>query len=325
MKIIILAMLFTLPFIVSTARSIDSSYYIKQNDELSNLQEFRDNPEMIVTKLRQVARINEYRLRLHRKPVKLDLLACRVANMQCYNAAVNDYIGHWDMNGYKPYIRYSLAGGKDHVAENASGVTETGYKSPSMDDPEKTLEYMKTCLNGFMAEGPGGGHYENVINSFHNYVGIGYFCTNIMGINQIRYNEEFIDRYIVWDDFPTDADTSGEVSISGRVAEKDTGVYSIVVFYEKFPAPMSPSEISSLHSYQDYTSSIYRQLWPWEIRFDKESQKFNLALKFKGPGFYYVQVLLKKGISEIPYDRQPASASTGGLPNASGVVIRVSQ
>jgi uncharacterized protein YkwD len=322
MKIIIFAVLIILPVMSLSAQSVDSSYYAGQNDQLKTLPDFKDTPEMIDTKLKEVDRINEYRARLNRNPVKLDLLASRVANMQCYNAAVNDYIGHWDMNGYKPYIRYSLAGGKDHVAENASGVTETGYDIARMDDPVKTLEYMKTCLNGFIAEDPGGGHYENIMDSFHNYVGIGYFCTNIGGNNQIRYNEEFIDRYIEWDDFPLTSDAQNSLSISGKVIENDTGVFSAVVYYEKFPGKLTPSEINSKGSYPDFTSDVYRQFWPWQIGFDKGSQRFDITLKFTRPGFYYVQILLKKGISDIPYNK-PASASTEGLKNASGVVILV--
>ncbi len=302
----------------------DPSYYIKMNDEITVLEDFKDSPEMIMTKLKEVDNINKYRSALNKKIVKLDILASRVANMQCYNAAVNGYSGHFDLSGYKPYIRYSLAGGKDHVMENASSEWSTGIAREGMDDMAQALVFMKKGLDEFMSEGPGGGHYENDINGYHNYVGLGYFCTNIGDSFQVRYYEEFIDRYIKWDDFPLTAPAGGSVTVSGKVTAKDAGVYAVIVYYEKFPEKMTPAEISSRSSYNDYTSTEYLQIWPWNIDFNKETQEFKINLKLGRAGFYYVQVFLKKGISSIPYGGQ-GSASTVGLANASGVIIRVNQ
>ena len=53
--------------------------------------------------------------------VKLDILASRVANKMCREAAENNFIGHWNLAGEKPYHRYAFAGGYDHVSENAFG------------------------------------------------------------------------------------------------------------------------------------------------------------------------------------------------------------
>ena len=322
MKIIFYFSIFMMMCLSLQAEENDSAYYLKQNEDLKTLEQFKDSPEMINAKLKEVENINFYRSHLNKRPVKFDILASRVANMQCYNAAVNGYMGHWDMNGFKPYIRYSLAGGKDHVSENASGQYEIGMAAPVMEDTDRALDYMKTGLKEFMSEGPGGGHYENVINVYHNYVGIGYFCTNIGGTNQIRYYEEYIDRYIEWDDFPLTCGTGNKFLISGRVNAKDAGVFAVIVFFENFPRKMSPSEISAISTYPDYTSNVYRQLWPWNIDFDSDSQRFKIPLKFDKPGFYYLHVMLKKGISSIPYNK-PVSVSTEGLVNASGVVIQV--
>src|SRR5208283_616559 len=101
------------------------------------------------------------------------------------------------------------------------------------------------------------GHYKNDVDSFHNYAGIGFFCTNIGKSFQIRYYEEFIDRYIGWDDFPLTAEAGREASVTGTVKATDAGVYAVTVYYENFPAKMTPSQISSRSFYTDYTSSTY--------------------------------------------------------------------
>ena len=40
------------------------------------------------------------------------------AQLHAEDMLKNGYFSHWDMNGYKPYMRYTLAGGQGAVAEN---------------------------------------------------------------------------------------------------------------------------------------------------------------------------------------------------------------
>jgi hypothetical protein len=300
----------------------DEPDYLQLNEDLKTLEQFKDTPEMLRAKLKQLDNINNYRRGYHARPLKLDILASRVANMQSYNAAVNDYTGHWDLNGYKPYIRYALAGGRDHDSENASAEWGSGQTLAGMDDTEQALRKMKSGLDNFMAEGDGGGHHDNIVEAAHNYVGLGYFITNFLDSYQLRYYEEYIDRYISWDDFPMQAAPDQELTVSGRVIPEDTGVYAVLIYYEPLPSPMHPSQIRAKGSYPDYTSDLYQKFWAWKITFDADTRSFQVKTSFKKRGFYYVQVYLKNGISSIPYDR-PAAVSTEGLANASGVVIRV--
>ena len=42
-------------------------------------------------------------------------------------------MGHWDLQGKKPYHRYAIDGGQAHVSENASGVFSTDQLDQSLD------------------------------------------------------------------------------------------------------------------------------------------------------------------------------------------------
>ena len=314
------------------ARAFDQSYLtelVRQNGQIETMEPFKDSDLMLLVKLRQVDSINEYRIKNGVPEVKLDILASRVANMQAYNAAMNNYHGHRDMNGYKPYLRYGLNGGKDHVAENAFTSSGSGYaagNSPcSMTDEDKILAAMKEGLDGFMAEGPGGGHHDNIIAKAHNYVGLGFYCVQTPDSEyQIRYYEEFLDRYITFDEFKQNLKPNETVNISGKVIPEDTGAYAVTVYYEPFPAEMTPAQINALGSYEDYTSEIALQIWPWEMKFDKKERRFSFDFKAAKKGFYYVQVIIKAGINSIPYKLTGSvSASTEGLPIATGLIIQV--
>ena len=70
--------------------------------------------------------INASRKKFKAQPVKLDILASRVANKQCREAAENGYVSHWNLAGEKPYLRYAFAGGYDHISENAFGEWTSG-------------------------------------------------------------------------------------------------------------------------------------------------------------------------------------------------------
>ena len=141
--------------------------------------------------------INISRKKYKADPVKLDILASRVANKMCREAGENDFIGHWNIAGEKPYQRYAFAGGYDHVSENAFGEwsSDNYNKSSSI-----ISSMMKSGHEKFMSErAPNDGHKQTIIDKPHNYVGIGYFLAG----KQFRYYEEFIDRYLEFENIPS--------------------------------------------------------------------------------------------------------------------------
>ena len=102
-------------------KSILEYYKDLNNNEIRYL-EYKDNDEALLAKIVMLEYINNNRIKYNVKNLKLDILASRVANKMSLEAAENDFIGHWNMRGEKPYHRYALAGGVDHVSENASAI-----------------------------------------------------------------------------------------------------------------------------------------------------------------------------------------------------------
>ncbi len=301
-----------LPHRITTTEKEELEKYKRLNDTEQKLIEFKDNDEALSLKIDQLGEINKSRKRYNAGPVSLDILASRVANKMCKEAADNGYIGHWDMAGEEPYLRYAFAGGHDHVSENAYGE----WSSDNYTVSPQTIGYMmKTGHAKFMAErSPNDGHKENIINKTHNFVGIGLY----LSAKQFRYYEEFIDRYLEFENIPE----SLKVGSAGSITLKTNGsfLYYLIIYRENFPNALTPSAISRRGSYMDFTNEIFKQIPAWDLSRYRNGNIYTIPLDFPKEGLYYIQVYSDK--KEIT---SPASQNTKGKSPESGIVIKVSK
>jgi uncharacterized protein YkwD len=289
----------------------DLENYMKQNETELRLIEFKDDAEALKLKIGQLDVINKSRKKFNAPPVKLDILASRVANKMCKEAAENSYIGHWNMAGEKPYHRYANAGGYDHVSENAFGEWSSDDYSVSS---SKISSLMESGHNSFMAEkAPADGHKKTIIDKAHNYVGIGYWLSG----KQFRYYEEFIDRYLEFENIPGEIKVGDRCTITVRTGGKSF-LYFLMVYYEPFPKPMTPNEIKKKGSYDDFTDDQYQKIYPWDLARYRNGTEYKIPLSFSREGLYYIQIFTDK--REI---KRSGSMNTKGKIPFSGIVIKV--
>jgi hypothetical protein len=229
----------------------------------------------------------------------------------CAESAKNDYVGHWNLAGETPYQRYAFAGGFDHVSENAFGEWTTGRFEISS---SAILSMMKKGHGTFMAErAPNDGHKKTITDKYHNYVGIGYY----MSENQFRYYEEFIDRYLEFENIQAEAKMDKEFKLNIKPAGKEF-LYYMVVYRENQSKPMTPAQIKRLRSYADFTDEEYLRYTAWELSEFKTGNRYNIPLKLSKEGIYYIHIYLDS--KEIT---KPTSLNTKGRTPASGIVITV--
>lgn len=282
--------------------------YTALNDKETRLSEFKDNPEVLALKVKMLAVVNASRAGYGADPVELDILASRVANKQCAEGAQGGFSGHWNLRGEKPYLRYALAGGRDHVAENASSLSSTGDL-----DPAKIWNYMNDCHARFMAEVPPmDGHKTNIIEKKHTHVGLGLALIG----SQFRFYEEFIDRYLETLEGPAEAKTGQPVTIRA-VPRKGWFGYLLTAFYEPIPQPMTAAEADAKGSYPDFTSERAFSFWPYQLNI-LEDGSFSQEVTFTKPGYYYIQVYLD---TQLPAKSGKFSAKD--KVQSSGLVILV--
>lgn len=286
-------------------------YYKSENNKETRLSEFKDNDEALRIKLIQINIINNSRNRYRAGPVKLDILASRVANKMCKEAAENEYVGHWNMAGEKPYHRYAFAGGYDHITENAFGEWSSENYINSWSG---ISAMMKLGHESFMAEkSPNDGHKRTIIDESHNYVGIGFF----LGGNQFRYYEEFIDRHFEFENIPGSVKIGEPCSITVKTTD-ESYIYFMIIYREQFPSDLTPAQLMRKGSYNDYTDEIYLQSPSWDIAQYKDGDTYKIPLTFSKEGLYYIHLYYDN--KEI---LKPSSLNTRGKTPVSGIVIRV--
>jgi uncharacterized protein YkwD len=300
-----------LPHRVDNENKEEMENYQKQNEAEKRLMEFKDNDEALNLKVEQLGVINKSRKINNVPAVKLDILASRVANKMAREAADNEYLGHWNLAGQEPYLRYAFAGGYDHVSENAYGEwsSDTYFVSSQV-----ISSMMKKGHGKFMAErAPDNGHKVNIVNKSHNFVGIGYYLNG----KQFRYYEEFIDRYFEFENIPSELKIGEQCKITIKTSGQ-TFLYFMIIYRENFTEPLTPAQINKKGSYRDYTNEEYKDIVAWELSRYRNGTIYEIPLSFEKEGLYYIQIFSDK--KEIT---KQTSLNTKGKSPESGIVIKV--
>ena len=112
--------------------------------------------------------INAERVRAGVGPVVLgDNVA---AQLHAEDALENCFSSHWGMDGLKPYMRYSLAGGYQSNGENVSGIDYCYMPSSGYAALGPIEQEIREAMNGFMGSP---GHRDNILRPSHRKVNIG--------------------------------------------------------------------------------------------------------------------------------------------------------
>jgi len=141
-----------------------------------------------------------------------------------------DFFSHWDTSGYKPYMRYTLAGGKGAVAENIAAFTQG---APS--DVKKALKTLEWNMINDDAEW-NWGHRDNILDGFHNKVSIGISYDE----NHVYFVQDLVNEYIQWS--MSSAAQTGEVALVGSLS-KSVSLSQINIFYDSLPSNLTANEL----------------------------------------------------------------------------------
>ena len=128
------------------------------------------------------------------------------AQLHAESSLENCFSSHWGLDGLKPYMRYSLAGGFQSNGENASGlsycITAADGYAPNRSIQQEIRETMTGWMNS-------AGHRRNLLDPQHRKINI--------GLAWDRYNtamvQHFEGDYVTYNQLPTI--TNGVLSFSG--------------------------------------------------------------------------------------------------------------
>lgn len=148
---------------------------------------------------------------------------------------------HWGLDGLKPYMRYTLAGGYNYSSENVRGSS----KLLKVDCNYKSRGTVQTKLDeaqaGFM-NSPG--HKTNILNPWHKKVNLGIACDKY-GCTIVQL---FEGDYVIFSKVPTLV--KKQLSFSGSFK---TGVIpsssSILITYDELPSSLTVGQLQRTYSY----------------------------------------------------------------------------
>lgn len=239
------------------------------------------------------------------RPLKLDSLACTVAEKHATEMARNNFLSHWGLDGRKPYHRYSFAGGVEAIQENGGAINSS---TPIASD-EIPIHVMTMHRSMYEETPPNDGHRKTILNPINTHVGFGYadhgFC--------VRLCELYLARYVAIDPYAVIASPGDRILLSGRLLEPTYSLEGIDIFYEPLPAPPDRAwlRIPRPYGLPDERESLLPKLGPTYFYEDGSKGSIELQgrsrfqapilLRRKEPGIYTAVVWIARSAKETPF------------------------
>lgn len=153
------------------------------------------------------------------------------AQLHADNILEHSFFSHWDLNGYKPYMRYTIAGGRGAVAENCAWMYSSGII-----DPKEALEDLEWNMMYDDADSDWG-HRHNILDPFHNRVSIGVSYNN----TALCLVQDFEDNYITWSTLTV---SNNETIMKGTMTEPNSTIQQIAIHYDN-PVPLTVEQLNN--------------------------------------------------------------------------------
>lgn len=272
------------------------------------------SPEDLETTFKEIRKnllemINEERDVEKVSLVEFDDLATEVANKHALDLVTNDFIGHWGSDGFKPYHRYSAAGGTHATEENVSAAD--GTWSMKAKDLKQDSAYLHVRM--YQEKPPNDGHRRTILAPQHTHVGIGLAVKDL----RLRLVELFVAKYVEVKPIKREAKPNTQLTFSGKIVRPGYLFNNIEVFYEPLPTPPEMEWLRQPRSYAlPKDSKVLRPrvqppfMYPdgnvgiVEVYADKSFQT-PVSLYKNKPGIYTIVVWLRTAKSRTAF---PATA-----------------
>ena len=178
------------------------------------------------------------------------------AQLHAEIALANCFSSHWGIDGLKPYMRYSLAGGYQSNGENSHGLDYCIKASDSYSAAGSIKTRIDKAMDGWMNSS---GHRRNILDPAHHKVNI--------GIAYDRYNtamyQHFEGDYVEYDRMPAIA--NGILSLSGATKNgaqfSEKGDLGVGIFYDPPPHELTRGQVARTYCY-DNGHQLASLRWP---------------------------------------------------------------
>jgi uncharacterized protein YkwD len=194
-------------------------------------------PDYCVLASYALAQINADRAANGTGPVALDYN--QAAQQHTDSMLYHGYFSHFDPQGYKPYMRYTLLGGRAADFENVAFYESTFPTTSSVEDAIKTLEHLMVYNDSACC---GNGHRDNILDPFRNRVSIGIAYSS----TYMYFDEEFENNYINLNFSVTSASASNPyyVTMTGVPTHPVAAPSAIYIAYDSVPTAETITQLN---------------------------------------------------------------------------------
>ncbi len=188
--------------------------------------------------------VNKERTEAGLQPVELGDNAA--AQIHAEGALRGCYSSHWDSDGLKPYMRYTLAGGYQSNSENGHGRDycvrdRDGYRAI-----ESVSTEVREAVEGWMQSS---GHRRNILRPWHRKLNIGIAFDTY---NFLAY-QHFEGDYVRYEQIPEIRDGnlafSGELLNGSGLAEREA--LGIQIYYDPPPHDLTAGQLARTYCYDN--------------------------------------------------------------------------
>ena len=237
--------------------------------------------------------------------LKLDVLACSVAENHAIEMARHEFLSHWGLDGRKPYHRYAFAGGTEAIQENGGSIDHSTPVLPEEIAPD--LIAMHKSMHDEVP--PNDGHRKTILGPWHTHVGFGYAGHGY----SVRLCEIYVARYLKIDPYPQIAPPGAKFKFSGQLLDRNYSIEGIEVHYEPLPSPPAIAWLRVLRPYglPEERETLHPKLGP-DLNYEDGSKgsiemlgrgRFQapIVLTRKQPGIYTIVVWIQRLQSDTPF------------------------
>jgi uncharacterized protein YkwD len=147
------------------------------------------------------------------------------------------YFSHFDTQGYKPYMRYTLLGGEGGVFENVASASYSFLHFTSPGDAMAAIKVLESSMMYNDSVCCGNGHRDNILNPLHDRVSIGIAYNG----TALFFDEDFENYYV-----NMSVTTSGSVvTMQGAVLGPGVSPSEAFIGYDQTPAAETPAQLNS--------------------------------------------------------------------------------
>lgn len=157
------------------------------------------------------------------------------------------YFSHWDTQGFKPYMRYTLLGGRGSVSENVAYEYWSKPHYTSLAEVEQGIKELESMMVYNDSICCNNGHRYNILNPLHNKVSIG-----------IAYNSTHLYLVEDFENYYVNASIKLEdnlVTLYGNIVNPIQRFTSLIVYYDAKPEAMNITQLKALR--HEYTPGIF--------------------------------------------------------------------